>query len=286
VIDIVENIGYSRSAVTKAIRRHPGVFKGLTISQPVDTRTRGEQQCKCLNEEGIKQLIMLMEPGAQSNPDLYERVEAFKARVLRESPVPAPVAMALPEDQPHSTVSLKASLLHHADIADILIERWGYSEETARRLAMAAVVEEVGDEAAIFKGPAMLPAAAPEEGTPATAAEENPKCRDCIMLEADPDFDRYFSLEKVAAMCAITKVQAQNILEKQDLIAIRIGVIHLTRLAESLEIGRVFTHYPLAPHRMNPKKIIRYSPKAIERVKAALQAQQAPLIPGEAPASG
>lgn len=268
VCDLVENIGYSRSAATKALSRHKKMFNGLTCSQPIDTATRGIQQVKCLNEEGVRQFILLLTPSEEENPELCRRVELFKAQQLGKQapPIPGIIPPVMGPDP------LADALNRHADIADILIDRYDYPAETARKLAMAAVVQEVGDAAMIYKGPAML--TAPDEVL-VKPAKCDPSSA-CFMDEADPDFEKYFSLRKVAQYTNLTEDRARNILEKTGLLHWANGIWHLTPIGQ--QFGKVFTTYPLAPHRMTPNKMIRWSPEAIERVKAYVSAGQSQLV--------
>ncbi len=261
LVDIAKQIGYSDSALRKIIRKQEKQFHGEKVLTPIPT-SRGLQKAWCLTHKGMEKLILLISPGSgEKAPLLEKRVENFH---MGTSTSGDPIA---------------DSLRRNAIRKTILIEEWGYDPAIARKLAMELVVLETGDAGRILKGPATTPKLL---SLPAPTSEQVPVCKDCIMTEADPDFDKYFGIEKVASLCGITRNQAQNILEKQNIIVNRIGIFHLTRLGESINAGKVFTHYPLAPHRMTPNKMIRYSPIAIERIRAALNAQQAPLIPGEA----
>lgn len=269
IVDIAKQIKYSDSGLRKIIKRYPKEFQAEKVFTPIPT-IRGLQKAWCLTRKGMEALLLLLSPGSGEKASLMEkRVQKFH---LQDSTQPFPA----PDEDP-----VALSLRRNADRADILIERWGYDPIIARKLTMELVVQETGDIGRALKGPALLPAPAASE-SPAVA----PLCTECAMSERDPDFEKYFSLDKVSSMCGITRAQAQSILEKQDLLAVRMGVAHLTRLAETLDVGRVFTHYPLFPHRMTPRKMIRYSPVAVERIKAVLAARQTQLDEGGSVSSG
>jgi len=261
VVDIISNIGYSRSSVTKALNRHPDMFKGLTTFQPIDTR-RGSQQGQCLNGAGVRNLILLLQPSAESKPDLRARVEAFKAEQYGklEETEKAPVPDLL-----------ESSLLHYGRIGNILIKEWECPADVARRLAMAAVVEECGESAVRFRGPFLgepaktVPPALPAPGQAMDSSIEAP----------DPDFERYFSMQKVAEMCQCSRNEAVNILEKEGVIAYANGIWHLTRLGE--QFGKAFPTYPLFPQRLTRKMMIRYSPAAVNLVRGRLNTTQTAL---------
>lgn len=253
-VDVARNIGYSRSALTHAMSKNKALFNGLKVTMEIDT-TRGPQHGICLNSEGVAQLLSVLSPSGSSKSELKDRLDAYRERVFggRANPL-------VPGPDP-----LTESLRRNAERADILISGYGYTPELARKLAMQKVVDEVGEDAFIFRGPAMLPAL-PETTEPVPAAG---------FPDADPDFERYFSMQKVAEMCHCTRNEAVNILDKEGVIAYANGIWHLTRLGE--RFGKAFVTYPLAPHRMNPKTVIRYSPAAVNMVRGRLSSTQAAL---------
>jgi len=77
VVDIAENIGYSRGSITNAITKNEVAFKGYTSFQALQT-PGGTQQFLCLNQTGVERLLLLIRP-AKKKGDLCQRVEAFRA---------------------------------------------------------------------------------------------------------------------------------------------------------------------------------------------------------------
>jgi hypothetical protein len=120
----------------------------------------------------------------------------------------------------------------------------------------------------IYKGPAVS-AAEPQETVAALPAPLDG------IEAADPDFDRTFSLQKVAEICHCTRGEAANILEAAGVIKIAHGITHLTRSGETF--GKRFTTYPQAPHRLNPQIVIRYYPSAVNIVRNRLGSGQVAL---------
>jgi hypothetical protein len=255
VVDIADMLGYSRSAINKAIKDHEGKINPCKTFLPLST-PGGFQQFVCLNREGVDYLLLFIHPAKTRMSD--DEYIDFRHNLLERMSNGKPeIPKILPVDNP-----LAAALTRHADIADILIARYGYKPEIARNLAMQAVVTEQGEKAIIYRGPALLPAAEPE----------------AVLVEltgADPDFDKYFSLTKVAEFCKCTTDQARNILEKEKVLDNSNGLWHLTRYGESF--GKVFTINPLHPHRLTEKKMIRYNPDAVELVKKHMAAGQSEL---------
>lgn len=243
VVDICELIGYSRSSLDRAIKGHTEKISPCQTFVTLPS-SGGPQRFMCLNRKGMDYLFMIIHP-SKSKMSLDELLEFRMATLARLGAEPPTLA----EHQQGS--ALKDALIRNADIADVLIERYKYNPDTARSLAMAAVVEEVGEPAKPYRGPAMLP-------PPALPAGE-------MADMADPDFDRYFPLKKVAEMTRQTEDRVRNIFEIAGILAFANGIWHLTKLGE--DFGKVFVYYPLYPHRMIEKKTIRYGPAAVDLVR-------------------
>ena len=259
LVDIADQLHYTSSGLRKVVGRHPGTFQAEKVFIPIPT-ARGPQKGWCLTRKGMEDLILLISPGSGTKAGLLEkRVEKFHMG-------PAVPALSSPQSDPVITY-----LKRNAEIADILVKGYGYTEEVAHRLAMQDAVNKHGEVLAPFKAPALLPAADPQE----PVAYEH--CESCLIKEEDPDFDRYFSLRKIAEITHESEDRVRNILEKEGLLSYHHGVWHLTTLGQ--KFGKVFTHYPLFPHRLTKKNMIRWSPAAIERVKVHLSAGQTSLVP-------
>jgi hypothetical protein len=80
VVDIAENIGYSRSSITNTITKNESTFKGFTLIKDLNT-AGGMQAHLCLNRTGIERLLLLLRP-AKNKGDLCERVEEFRAKAF------------------------------------------------------------------------------------------------------------------------------------------------------------------------------------------------------------
>jgi hypothetical protein len=276
VVDIIKNIGYNRSAITKTMNRHPKMFKGLTISQRIDTPTRGKQPFLCMNEKAIRNLILLMEPSSISKPELCERVDAFKAATFRKiGAIEEPVAIAplAPQQDP-----LKDALIQNADIADIMIERFGYSPDIAHRIAMTNVINEVGEKAVPWKGPALLTGPEDEENKITQVAAT---CADCVgsIARPDPEYEKFFSYRKLADYMNLTEAEVKEIMKKEGLLSWSNGSYHPTMLAtKDGRYGRAFVTYPEWPHRTYERKNIRWSPVALSMIRAHISGQST-LVP-------
>lgn len=267
-LDIAKNIGYTRSAITKAMERgkkkDKALFNGLTAYPRIETK-HGIQPVLCLTPVGIDRLISILDPPSKSKAELCERIAAFRKSALSKS-----TDKSIHETIPAAPDLIIMSLNRNADIAEILINRYDYDPVVAHNLAMTNVVNEVGDIALPWKGPAALPA---PDLFP--VAEHRRWPEPALPPEADPDFDRYFSLRKIAEIVKESEDRVRNILEKEGLLSYSNTIWHLTRVGE--QFGKVFTTYPLWPHRMTEKKNIRWSPAAIERVRIHLSAGQTQL---------
>jgi len=284
VSDICTQVGYSRSAATRLINRpaNKPALSGLTVCKTIKGNN-GSRTLLCLSEEGVRRFLSLMCPDATTRPELAQRIARFRAETFDRTAMPAP---ALPSAGPDPVIE---TLQKNRQIADILIEGYGYDKTVARKLAMQDAVNKHPEILGPFKGPVLngasnAPAELKEVIVPLLPASAD-HCEHCIMQDRDPEFDKYFSLEKVADMVDLSKIEVQRILEKQEILIYANKVYHLTTLGEKIGAGKVFSHYPLFPHRLTEKKMIRYSPVAVERIRAVLRARQMQLD-GEETATG
>ena len=103
VVDIAENLGYTRSSITNTITKNKELFEGFTSNEALPT-IGGIQVFLCMNSTGIERLILLLRP-MKNRAELCQRVESFRAKAfgkLAEQKVgPAP---------PNPDAALKASL--------------------------------------------------------------------------------------------------------------------------------------------------------------------------------
>ena len=78
VVDIAENIGYSRSSITKTLNKYSTDFEGLKTFQTLPT-AHGAQQFLCLNLKAIDRLILHLNP-AENRQELYAKVQEFRIK--------------------------------------------------------------------------------------------------------------------------------------------------------------------------------------------------------------
>ena len=260
LVDLATAWGLNPNTLYQLIARNGRKFRNRVSDVHVTcTPSEDELEYKSVNEQGFYVLLGAVNTDRLKNPAAAAAIDRFQYWVpeLIQKYRKGQAIANLPADNP-----LAAALTRHADIADILIARYGYKPEIARKLAMQAVVTEQGENAIIYRGPALLPAPEPE------ALPVEP-------TGADPDFDKYFSLTKVAEFCKCTTDQARNILEKERVLDNSNGIWHLTRYGEGF--GKVFIINPQYPHRLTERKTIRYNPEAVELVRKHMAAGQSEL---------
>ena len=90
--------------------------------------------------------------------------------------------------------------------------------------------------------------------------------------KADPDYEKYFSLRKLAQFCQCEEKDARKILIDEGVIAYQNTHLVLTKYGE--RFGRLFTVTPEAPHRTYEEIRIRYSPEAVQLVRGKLASTQ------------
>ena len=248
VADICAQIGYSRSAATRVLQRHKDSFAGLHVFQRTETPAGG-REALCLTAEGAERFIRYILPDATTRPALAARVEAFKEKA-RIAPSQATAA---------KVPALSGILTEYGKQAQALAEEWGVDLTIAQRVVMAAAVERFPDLTpyrALVGGNDKPPADVPALPAPVSGPQ------------ADPDYDRYFSLRKLAQFCQCDEKDARKILVDEGVVAYQNTHLILTRYGE--RFARVFTVTPEAPHRMYGEPRIRYNPDAIQLVRGKL----------------
>ncbi|MGA9622055.1 hypothetical protein [Methanoregula sp.] len=251
ISDLANAWGIDRSTPDKMVARNPQVFDGVSAT----VLDKASTPMSCVNERGLYLLMGKISTGRLKDKEARAAVTRFQ-RWFPEL-IQRYRKREIGEVASHPASDLLIASLHrNADIAEILIARYAYDAQVARSIAMANVVNEIGDAALPWKGPAAL---------------TDPSLPD----DADPDFEKYFSLKKICEMCRITRDEVVNILEKERIIAYTNGIWHLTGLGQ--QFGKTFRTYPLYPHRMMSKMNIRYSPAAINIIRGRLVSKQTEL---------
>ncbi|MGA9622048.1 hypothetical protein, partial [Methanoregula sp.] len=256
ICDLANAWGIDRSTPDKIIDRNKEVFEDL-FSTVLDVTST---PMSCLNERGLYLLMGKISTSRLKN-------NASRAAIIRfQKWFPELIQLYRKKEivqiasNPEPNL-LRDALNRNADIADIMTSRYGYDPKVARSIAMANVVNEIGDEALPWKGPAALEPPVPvEECSP----------------DEDPDFERFFSMQKVCEICRSTRDEVINILEKERILAYSNGIWHLTGLGQ--QFGKTFKTFPLYPYRKKFFKMnIRYSPAAINIIKGRLTSTQTKL---------
>jgi len=247
VDEVARHIGCGRATLSNTIHKpeNRALFAPYILTVRVKG-TGGYRDRLCITKDGMEELIAHMRPVNKDNRS--ERIGKFRRTLQnRKDRVGSP--------------DLSDVLKRHANAADILIERWNYKPEVARSLAMTAAVEECP--ALIpYRGPASLsvnelPVDVPALPAPASGSQ------------ADPDFEKYHSLDDVARFAQCPRNEAHKILEDERVIECVGKVWRLTRYGE--RFGRMFPIYPLWPHRPDYMRwLIRYNPDAIQLVRGKL----------------
>jgi hypothetical protein len=80
VVDIAENLGYTRSSITNTITKNKELFEGFISNEALPT-IGGTQVFLCMNGTGIERLILLLRP-MKNRAELCQRVESFRAKAF------------------------------------------------------------------------------------------------------------------------------------------------------------------------------------------------------------
>ena len=250
LVDVADNVGRDRSAITKALNKPENrpLFVGLLSTQAIKTGA-GTRKCLCITKAGMEALIPLLRPIRRD--DMPERIGTFrKSLQVRRSGA-------------HLEPVLSNILTEYGRQARVLATEWGVDLPVAQRVVMATAVERFPDLTPYraLVGAGDKPHDAIQE-LPAPAA--GPK--------ADPDYEKYFSLRKLAQFCQCEEKDARKILIDEGVIAYQNTHPVLTKYGE--RFGRLFTVTPEAPHRTYEEIRIRYSPDAVQLVRGKLASIQ------------
>ncbi len=253
VNEVAKSIGYSRSAISNAIHKpeNAALFAPFILTVRVKGKA-GYRDRLCIAKAGLDELISHLRPIERDG--LPARIATFRAAQMQKNTFSAP--------------PLSDILTEYGKRARALSSEWGVDPGAAQRVTMADAVEKYPDlmpyralVGPVEEAPKNVPA------LPAPAQDDLPK--------ADPDFEKYYSMEKLAAFCQCSRDEAHNILEKESVIECVNKVWRLTRYGA--RFGKMFPHYPLFPHRMTERWMIRYNPEAIQLVRGKLFGTQIPL---------
>ena len=145
-VDIADNIGYTRSAITNIITKHEGIFKGFILKISLPT-AGGPQEFLCLNNTGIDRLIFHLRP-IKNRPELCERVELFRAKAFKEladAKESSQIEGAIPKE-------IEAMIRSHLNIADAMVEFAHVDRGIMTTVAIARVESETGADLSWLKG--------------------------------------------------------------------------------------------------------------------------------------
>jgi len=152
VVDIADNIKYSRSAISNTIARNKDLFEGFTSSEPLSTKG-GTQKFLCVNSIGLDRLLMLIRP-IKNRKELFERSEIFKAKAFKQlaelKETPKTKEVIVPTD-PQLASSLGNRVTDQLQIADAMARYANVDRGIAVSMALSKVQFDTGIDLAMWK---------------------------------------------------------------------------------------------------------------------------------------
>jgi len=250
VDEVAKHIGYSRSAVSNTINNpeNRALFAPFISSVRVKG-TGGYRTRLCITKAGMEELIAHhLRPINRDN--LPARIGKFREAMVKRSADPAPSDI----------------LTEYGKQARALATEWGVDITVARKVLMAAAVEECPK---LTPCRALIPANSAVLELP---EKTGPNSSELELPQADPDFERYYSLEKLADYCQCSRDTARNILEDEKIIERVNGIWRLTKKGLDPEhpYGKMFPHMPWYPHLLSVKWAIRYHPNATHFIRGKI----------------
>jgi hypothetical protein len=241
VRDIARQMGCSRTTISNILHRHPAVFSMVMSSEWLATPS-GRQKHTCIAKSAVEDLISHLRPLNHDN--LPERIDAFRASQIRKN-VTGP--------------ALSDILAEYGRRARALATDWDVDLALARKISMAAAVEKYPD---LTPYRALVGSEISQERPALPAPAQDPD------MLPDPEFEKYFSMAQLARFCQCEEKDAYKILYEEGVLDDMNGHRYLTRYGE--RFARAFPHFPLWPHRLTRKKIIRYNPQAVQLIRGKL----------------
>lgn len=253
VNEVAKQIGCGRATISNTVHKpeNAALFAPYLLTVRVKGKA-GYRDRLCITKEGLDELIAHMRPIQKDNRSM--RIGKF-----RESLRDRHIANDVP--------ALSDVLTEYGKRARALATKWGVDLAVARRVVMADAVEKYPD---LTPYRALVGGDKPQDAICALPDPGLPK--------ADPDFERYFPLPKIAEMCKCDEEVARRILEDAGIIGFANRHTTLSTRGSIEDFGKVFTCYPYFPHRMTPRGHIRYnSDKCCHLIREKLFGIQAPL---------
>jgi prophage antirepressor-like protein len=269
MVDLADAWEVDRSTLTKIINRNPDVFKKLSttidLSSPNEILSNPETVNKSLrlvNERGMIVLGLKVTAGHIKNkaakdkiiefqlwvPELLQDLRKGLVQLTDPAPLPLPWQVKAPVD------ILKEEL----DVADELISRSGLTREQAHSYAVILAGEKAGRDFQCY-------------ATAIKAQTKQLQLVETIQPLDQGEFDRHFSLRKLAHHFGKTEDKIRNTLESTNIICFKNGIWHLTSHGESF--GKPFKVVIGYPYQNKEVTWIRYNPACVDLLKKYFDVQ-------------
>jgi prophage antirepressor-like protein len=258
IVDIAEAWGLDRSNVTKIIKRNAEVFAGLsTVVDIMSPNTLPSDiignSLKCVNEQGVYVLALKVSAGRIKDKEVKKTIIRFQKWVpeliqqFRKGELVSPTQLQKPVD----------ILNRELDLADLLIKRSGMPKEIAHSMAIVLAGDKAGMDLHCYS--TYLKAQTTQLQLPAASHED-------IV-----NYDKHFSITKVAAALKLPIDKVRNVLESLNIIYFENGIWKLTAHGE--QYGKMFMVTPGYPYRTTQKAYIKYNPLLIDLLKKYFDVQ-------------
>jgi hypothetical protein len=249
VTDIVTALGYDRGNISRLMKRNADLFtpyKGLVnITTP-----GGVQEMICLDDTGVVALLLKMDYSRIKQPGFRKKVLEFQhwsfttLRKLMKGEIQTTL--------PVSKVGTIDTINHYLDIADIAVKRSGVPKEIAHAQAWALANTDTKLDLTMTIS-SYIKAQTTQLQLPAASHED-------IV-----NYDKHFSITKVAAALKLPIDKVRNVLESLNIIYFENGIWKLTAHGE--QYGKMFMVTPGYPYRTTQKCYIKYNPLLIDLLK-------------------
>ena len=266
ITDIAAVLKINRGNMSRSIKReifdpHKGIVRLTTPG--------GYQQFTCITTEGMIGLFLPVFLARSKRKEVQDRIVEFRRWAVNTFQPGWESRNHIHIQQGTQNVPTQAIDIVNAnlDIAEIAIKRSGVPKEVAHGYAWALAAEQTGMELNVYAS-FIKNQNHPEDRAIPKLALPDKTGNETVLVDPEQkaDYERHFSLTKVAEIVKQPVDKVRNVLEKIGLIYHENGIWHLTKRGQ--EFGKNFMVYPGYPYSTHQRSYIKYNPDAIKVMRA------------------
>jgi hypothetical protein len=165
-VDIAEALGCSRKNITEVIKNNPHLFKGVSITSPLDTEG-GTQKATFLNIFGVIGVLMRAHPSGSKTENGKKKIELFQAwaRDVLTREIQGPRGFPVPGQASQAPGGWAAEAEQHLRFARAISRELNVPENWCLTIALQQIEKDSGISMKQYRK-LILPIQAPGPGSP------------------------------------------------------------------------------------------------------------------------